>query len=79
MRSYAVGMVLRKPITLWRSKFGGRSVPDAKRLKELEAENTRLKKLLAEPLLEIKATGEAPEKSSEHPSMPSRGALYVIA
>ncbi|RBD87126.1 IS3 family transposase, partial [Xanthomonas oryzae pv. oryzae] len=33
---------------LWRSKFGSMSVPDAKRLKDLEAENTRLKKLLAE-------------------------------
>ena len=37
---------------LWRSKFGGMSVPEAKRLKELEAENTRLKKLLAEQLFE---------------------------
>lgn len=37
---------------LWRSKFGGMSVPDAKRLKELEIENTRLKKLLAEQMLE---------------------------
>ncbi|HEL3759502.1 TPA: IS3 family transposase [Stenotrophomonas maltophilia] len=37
---------------LWRSKFGGMSVPDAKRLKELEAENTRLKKLLAEQMFE---------------------------
>ena len=37
---------------LWRSKFGGMSVSDAKRLKELETENTRLKKLLAESLLE---------------------------
>jgi putative transposase len=36
---------------LWRSKFGGMSVSDAKRLKELETENTRLKKLLAESLL----------------------------
>lgn len=33
---------------LWHSKFGGISVSDAKRLKELKAENTRLKKLLAE-------------------------------
>lgn len=32
------------------SKFGGMSVSDAKRLKELEAENTRLKKLLAEQM-----------------------------
>ena len=36
---------------LWR-KFGGMSVPDAKRLKELEAENARLKKLLAEQMFE---------------------------
>jgi len=38
---------------LWRSKFGGMSVSDAKRLKELEIENTRLKKLPAESHLEI--------------------------
>lgn len=37
---------------LWRSKFGGMSVPDANRLKDLEAENTRLKKLLAEQVFE---------------------------
>ena len=37
---------------LWRSKLGGMSVPDAKRLKELETENSRLKKLLAEQVLE---------------------------
>ena len=37
---------------LWHSKFGRMSVPDAKRLKELEAENTRLKKLLVEQLFE---------------------------
>lgn len=38
---------------LWRNKFGGMSVPEAKRLKELEGENTRLKKLLAEQMFEI--------------------------
>ena len=37
---------------LWRSKFGGMGVSDAKRLKELEIENARLKKLLAEHVLE---------------------------
>ncbi len=37
---------------LWRSKFGGMSVPDAKRFKDLEAENTRLKKLLAEQVFQ---------------------------
>lgn len=39
----------------WRSKFGGMSVPDAKRLKELEAENARLKRLLAESILDTEA------------------------
>lgn len=47
---------------LWRSKFGGMSVPDAKRLKELETENTRLKKLLAESVLENEITREALRK-----------------
>ena len=35
----------------WKRKFGGLSVEDAKRLKALEVENTRLKRLLAESLL----------------------------
>ena len=35
----------------WRKKYGGMSVFEGKRLKELEHENTRLKKLLAEQLL----------------------------
>jgi len=39
----------------WRSKFGGMEVSDAKRLKELESENGKLKKLLAEKLLETEA------------------------
>ena len=33
---------------LWKSKFGGMSVSDAKRLKELETENVRLKRAVAE-------------------------------
>ena len=37
---------------MWRSKFGGMSVPDANGFKDLEAENTRLKKLLTEQLFE---------------------------
>lgn len=32
----------------WRSKFGGMDVSDAKRLKELERENSELKKMVAE-------------------------------
>ena len=47
---------------LWRSKFGGMSVPDAKRLKALESENAKLKKLLAEAMLENEAVREVLRK-----------------
>ena len=47
---------------LWRNKFGGMSVPDAKRLKALESENTRLKKLLADAMLEQEVTREVLRK-----------------
>ncbi len=47
---------------LWRSKFGGMDVTDAKRLKALELENSRLKRLLADALLENEATKEALRK-----------------
>jgi len=39
----------------WRAKFGGMDSTDAKRLRELEAENAKLKKLLAEAHLDISA------------------------
>jgi putative transposase len=47
---------------LWRSKFGGMDVSDARRLKVLEAENAKLKKLLAESMLENEVTKEALRK-----------------
>ena len=47
---------------LWRSKFGGMDVSDAKRLKALETENARLKKLLAESMLENEVSREALRK-----------------
>ena len=47
---------------LWRSKFGGMDVSDAKRLKVLEAENAKLKKLLAESMLENEVIKEALRK-----------------
>lgn len=36
----------------WKSKFGGLEVSEARRLRTLEEENTRLKKLLAEAMLD---------------------------
>jgi putative transposase len=37
----------------WRNQFGGMKADDAKRLKQLEAENARLKKIVADKELEI--------------------------
>ena len=39
----------------WKSKYGGMDVSEAKRLKELETENARLKKLVAEQALDLEA------------------------
>ena len=39
----------------WRSKYGGMELSDMKRLKALEVENSRLKKLLAETMLDKEA------------------------
>lgn len=39
----------------WRSKYAGLEVNEAKRLRELEAENNKLKRLLADKLLEVEA------------------------
>ncbi len=39
----------------WRAKFGGMEVSDAKKLRDLEGENAKLKKLLAEAHLDIHA------------------------
>jgi putative transposase len=43
----------------WRSKYGGMEVSDARRLKALEDENRRLKKLLAESMLDVSTLREA--------------------
>jgi len=48
---------------LWRKRYGGMSVPDAARLKDLERENSRLKKILAERDLEIEVMNEIAAKT----------------
>ena len=42
----------------WKAKYGGMDVPEAKRLKQLEDENAKLKKLLAEQMLHAAALRE---------------------
>lgn len=47
----------------WRSKYGGMQVSEAKRLKELETENRKLKQLLAEAHLDNAALKEVLSKN----------------
>ena len=42
----------------WRSKYGGMEVSDARKLKALEEENRKLKKLLAESMLDVSTLRE---------------------
>lgn len=46
----------------WRAKYGGMTVSEAKRLKHLEDENRKLKKLLAETMLEKTALEDVIQK-----------------
>lgn len=46
----------------WKAKFGGMTVSEAKRLKTLEDENGKLKKLLAEQMLDLAALKELVSK-----------------
>ena len=48
----------------WRKAYGGMSVNEAQRFKELEKENARLKRLLAERLLEIDLLKELVQKKA---------------
>ena len=47
---------------VWKSKYGGMSLSDIKRLKELENENTKLKKMFADMALENHALKDLLEK-----------------
>ena len=42
----------------WRNQFGGMKADDVKRLKELETENARLKRIVADQVLEVAALKE---------------------
>lgn len=46
----------------WRNKFGDMTVSDARRLKELESENGRLKRIVAEQMLAIEGLKEIAAK-----------------
>jgi putative transposase len=46
----------------WRSKYGGMEISEARRLKELEEENSRLKRLVADQALDIQILKEVNSK-----------------
>ena len=48
----------------WRAQYGGLKADEAKRLKELEAENARLKRLVAELALDRQMLQEVVQKKS---------------
>lgn len=49
----------------WRRKYGRMEMADAKRFKELETENTELKKMLADEMLKARVLEEALKKSGK--------------
>jgi putative transposase len=55
--------VSEQTIYTWRKRFGGFQASEVKRLKQLEAENARLKKLVAERDLEIEIMKEVAAKN----------------
>ena len=55
--------ISEQTIYVWRKRFGGLQSNDVRRLKQLEAENARLKKLVAERDLEIEVMTEVAAKN----------------
>lgn len=45
--------VTQQTLYIWKKRFAGMDVADARRLKELEAENTKLKRIVADQALDI--------------------------
>lgn len=51
----------------WKAKYGGMTVSDARRLKDVEHENSRLKKLVADQALDIQMLKEVCSKNFSRP------------
>lgn len=59
----------------WRSKYGGMSVSDMQRLRELELENARLKRMYADLSLDHVVLKEALTKNSDARAAPRSGGM----
>ena len=57
----------------WRNQYGGMKANDAKRLKELEKENTQLKRIVANQALDIDMLKYVPRENSDPEPPPSSG------
>jgi transposase-like protein len=59
----------------WRNQFGGMKGPDVSRLKELERENARLKKIVAEQAMDIDVLKEVSRKTGKPARQAAGGGL----
>src|SRR5215213_7310758 len=62
----------------WRSRFGGMEISDARKLKALEEENRKLKKLLAETMLDPSTLKEMLAKKLLTPSLRKRAVTWAV-
>ena len=63
----------------WKKKYGDMELADAKRLKELEKENSELKKMLAESMLENRVLKEVNSKNGKPFAVNDRGCAFRAA
>jgi putative transposase len=66
--------VSEQTYTRWRHQFGGMQQGEARRLKDLEIENTRLKKLVAEQAIDLSILKEANSYLGKHRAPRAGGA-----
>ena len=63
----------------WKAKYGGMDVSEAKRLKGLEDENARLKRLLADPMLDNAALKDLLGKKVVTPAAKRQAVAHLVA
>jgi putative transposase len=68
--------ISEQTIYTWRKRFGGFEASDVRRLKQLEVENARLKKLVAERDLEIEVMKEVAAKTDERAGSPAASCVW---
>ncbi len=69
--------ISEQTIYTWRKRFGGFEASDVRRLRQLEAENARLKKLVAERDLEIEVMKKSRQKTGERAGPPAASGVRM--